>query len=302
VGVLGPAILPEIPPLEVRDGLLWTEAVEINAAWHCNIRCASCSHGSPEMPTLFADAAQVLMDLSSLSRWMRTDHIRLVGGEPLIHPNVMEIIKAVHDSGLSTQSRIITNGLALLDQPLAFWEIISEVHVSVYPNTKRFHERHRSAIVKIAQETGTTLVYKTFDNFRKSFRPVSHDDQLTEAIYRTCQIANRWRCLTAESGYIYRCPQSVLPALESSVRRDSDRLTISDIGSSAMLRDWITSSLPLDACRGCTGSVGQLHPHRQLCRDESSSILGDIDFAYLSELVRDPDMSNGCVVGEEELA
>lgn len=299
--MLGPTTLPAIPPLEVRDGLLRTEAVEINAAWHCNIRCVSCSHGSPMMPTRFADRSQVLSDLTSLARWMRTDHVRLVGGEPLIHPDIVGIVRAVHASRLSERSRIITNGLVLLDQPRVFWEAISEVHVSIYPNIKRFHEQHRDTIIRLAQVTNTTLVYKTFDYFRKSFRSVSTDDQITEAIYRTCQIANRWRCLTVENGYLYRCPQSVLPSMESLAGRDGDRLVIDEIGSQAALKDWITSTVPLDACRGRSGSVGQLHLHRQLRRDEPSSTVGDIDFEYLGELVREPDAPNGCVVLEEEL-
>lgn len=293
--------LPAIPPLEVREGLLWTEAIEINVAWHCNIRCQSCSHGSPAMPVRFADTLQVLDDLTFLARWMRTEHIRLVGGEPLIHSNIVDIIKAAHVSGLSTRSRMITNGLALLDQPTAFWDAISEVHVSIYPNTKRFHEQHRDAIVALAQASGTMLVYKTFDYFRKSFRPVSDDDQLIEAIYRTCQIANRWRCLTVENGYLYRCPQSALPSMEPSAGFDRDRISIAGIGSQAALQDWITSPVPLEACRGCSGSVGQLHPHRQLRRHEPNSVVGDIDFAYLAELVLNPDAPNSCVVREEKL-
>ncbi len=293
--------LPSIPVLEVRHGLLWTEAVEINVAWHCNIKCLSCSHGSPAMPALFADAAQVREDLASLAQWMRTDHIRLVGGEPLTSPNIADIITAVQVSGLSGRSRIITNGLALLNQPSGFWEAISEVHVSVYPNTRRFHDRHRDTIIALARASGTALVYKTFDYFRKSFRPVSEDADLTEAIYRTCQIANRWRCLTVERGYIYRCPQSALPTMASQTSRESDRLRLADIESQAMLRDWITSPAPLEACQGCAGSVGELHPHRQLRRDESSSMAGGIDAGYLAELVGEPDAPNGCVVLEEVL-
>lgn len=291
--------LPAIPAFEVREDHLWTEAVEINAAWHCNIRCESCSHGSPAMPTVFADASKVAKDLTSLARWMRTDHVRIVGGEPLIHPDIVGILLAIQSSGISLRTRIITNGLALLDQPTSFWSAVDEVHVSIYPNMKRFHARHRDVLIGIAEETETSLVFKYFDYFRKSFRPASDDSVLTDAIYRTCQIANRWRCLTVEDGYLFRCPQSALSTMQSGLIPAADGVEIQKIASREDLRQWTTSLIPLQACCGCSGSVGQLHPHRQLQRDGQGSLSADVDLGYLATLMKDPNAPNGCVTREE---
>ncbi|MQB01926.1 MAG: radical SAM protein [Actinobacteria bacterium] len=84
--------------LVIGRGKLGTEAVEINAAWHCNISCSWCSHGSPELPPRFADESVVGRDLRCLARWLRVDHVRVLGGEPLVHPRLPHLLQLVRES------------------------------------------------------------------------------------------------------------------------------------------------------------------------------------------------------------
>jgi organic radical activating enzyme len=287
------------------EGYLDLETVEINVVWHCNISCVSCSHGSPNMPQISCDPAEVYEGLSQLARWMRTDHVRLVGGEPLLHPEVAAIAAAAHRSQITERTRIVTNGLKLADMSSEFWDSVSEVHVSVYPNTKNFLDRQRTEFIRLAEESDTVLVFNAYDFFRKAFRPVDDSataDQLTNAVYRTCQIAQRWRCITLDNGYLYRCPQAALPLPSLSSVIEQDRLRVSEITAASDIADWITSPTPLAACRGCAGSVGQLHPHRQENRARPSDPTGELDLAYLAQLCENPNARYGCVVDRERLA
>lgn len=281
-----------LKPVESRDGRILTEAVEVNAAQHCNISCKSCSHGSPAMPEGYADPVQVERDLRQLSRWMTVEHVRILGGEPLLHPDLAGLLKAVARSGIGRGRRLLTNGIALARQPDEFWAEVEEVHVSVYPSTARHLARHHDAIVEAARRSGTALVFKHFDFFRASLSRTERAPELTQLIYSTCQIANRWRCLTWTPGRLHRCPQSAL--LSEPAQAMADSLEITAIGSVDHLYRWMLQEKALASCSRCLGSVGQLHPHRARDAGEDSE---EVDRAYLERLLKDPDSDNGCVAG-----
>jgi organic radical activating enzyme len=284
-------------PVAMVDGRVRTEAVEVNAVRHCNISCRSCSHGSPSMRPSFADPGQVERDLTALTPWMDVEHVRVLGGEPLLHPQLLELLRAVRRSGLGERRRVLTNGLKLAEQPDEFWAEVEEVHVSVYPNTAQHVGRARPTIARAAERSGTTVRFKHFDHFRISFRRPEDHPELTQDIYETCLIGNRWRCLSVDSGSLHRCPQAMLAPGPAAVAEDS--LPIADIDSAEAVRAWLLRPEALRSCRTCAGSVGVRRPHRARVPGDVDVLPESLDLAYLARLRVDSDADNGCVSVDE---
>ena len=284
-------------PVAIVDGRVHPEAVEINAVRHCNISCRSCSHGSPSMRPSFADPGHVERDLAALAQWIDVEHVRVLGGEPLLHPQLPALLRAVRRSGLGERRRLLTNGLRLAEQKDDLWAELEEVHVSVYPDTANHIARVRPAIVHAAERTGTVLRFKHFDHFRISFRRPEDHPELTQDIYETCLIGNRWRCLSVDSGSLHRCPQAMLGADPATVAEDS--LTIADIDSSEVVRAWLLRPKALRSCSDCAGSVGIRRPHRARVPGDVDILPESLDLAYLARLRADSDADNGCVSVEE---
>jgi len=285
-------------PVDFAGDRVRSEAVEINAVWHCNLGCRSCSHGSPWMPTKEADSEEVHADLERLSSVLSVDHVRVLGGEPLLHSNLPELLRAVKESGISDKVRMVTNGVNLESAEADVWMLCDEIHVSVYPNTESRWARVRPLVQKAAAAHAVRLTAKHFGFFRESFRVPNGDAALTARIHATCQIAHRWRCLTAEHGYLYHCPQAAVP----NHREAGDGLHIQSIVGPRQLAEWMLGTRPLSACRSCTGSAGRLHVHTQQRRGEGTSEMhpsDPVDHLFLSELERRPDADNGCVVATE---
>lgn len=287
-------------PLTSENGRIRTEALEINAAWHCNISCEWCSHASPVSARKFADPQLVVDDLAGLARWMQVDHVRILGGEPLLHPQLVQLLEGTRSSGISGRIRVLTNGLALHTTPPRFWDLVDEVHVSVYPSTARAVERRVNELRESAAAAGTTLILKYFDRFRVAYREPEDDPSLTQRIYQTCQVANLWRCLTVEQGRLYRCPQSthVHTAVEYAAFRSGhgiDYLEIDDIGSSDEVLAWMRRQEALTSCQVCTGSAGTLQPHRQIIATRRAEASDVVDHTFLTELEQDITADNSCV-------
>lgn len=77
----------------------------------CNIYCEGCyrinnmdGHKSLE---------QLKEEVDLLHKWRNCDNISLAGGEPLIHPNILELVSYIHEKGM--KPLILTNGVKLVD-------------------------------------------------------------------------------------------------------------------------------------------------------------------------------------------
>jgi len=279
------------------------EAVEVIAAWHCNIRCESCAFASPLHSTRFADVDTVGADLSALAEWLEVEHVRILGGEPLLHPEFDALVERIRRSGVGRRIRVVTNGVPLLKMPDSYWEILDEIHVSRYPNTRRFVERHLEMFKAKCDAAGAELTVKHYDYFRYSFRRRDEDRDLTQRVFATCQMAHLWRSLTADNGRLYRCLQSAYiqddPQFDDLLsRHGEDFLSIHDIASTDELETWLARKPALNSCSVCTGSAGAPHEQRQLkpgAVDARRSACEAIDFEYLQALERSLHDDNGCV-------
>jgi len=97
-------------PYSMNDNPIgWIEATDI-----CNIKCKGCYRliiGEGHKPV-----EQIKEEILFLKKWRNCDNITLAGGEPVLHPGILEIVSFIRD--LKMKSVILTNGYALNDQML----------------------------------------------------------------------------------------------------------------------------------------------------------------------------------------
>jgi organic radical activating enzyme len=287
-------------PYAVADGRILTDGLEVVIAAHCNLRCRACAYLSPVMPVMTVPPATIQRDLAALARHYHASEARVLGGEPLLHPQLVPVLQAIRASGVSDTIRVITNGLLLARMPASFWHLADEVSVSVYPG-RQPDDNAVAAAADMAERHGVRLRLKYFHYFRESYSESgARDATLVERIYRTCQTANVWRCNTVLNGHLYRCPQSAfLPSIINQPgSRDSspDGLRITDSPDFAkQLLEFLESPEPLLACGNCLGSVGRLFTHCQMPRSLWRAQQQDhteelVDWDHLDALERNPQM------------
>lgn len=107
---------------------------EANIVRHCNKRCAGCSHASP-WAKLYLMSPEVLeRDLNRLLPFFHSNQFWLLGGEPLLHPDILSMIDVARKSCISDMVGIITNGTRLDRVPEEFWSRIDFLRISAYPD------------------------------------------------------------------------------------------------------------------------------------------------------------------------
>jgi organic radical activating enzyme len=266
-------------------------AVEINAVWHCNLACVACTHASPVAQRGQADPDIVRADLSRLGKVAYIKEIRILGGEPLLHPDLPALLRAVRDCGLPATVRVSTNGTRLHLTDFRWLDHVDEVHVSRYPGTRVAPE----AIGELASRcdlAGKTLIVKDFHAFRHILPPEPLTPAQTQAVFDTCQQAHGWSCHTVHDGQVYLCPVSADPAF-----RDRESCPIEPVATLAeRLERFLHRSEPLRACRRCLGTVGKKIAHQQASKKTwlTMTKAGSVDEPYLDAVRRDPLADNGC--------
>ncbi|MGD0838927.1 MAG: radical SAM protein [Polyangia bacterium] len=98
-------------PRAVNSKPLWAQ---INVTWQCNLSCAYCSeHDNAKGHVPFADV------IARIDKCKELDvlHTDLIGGEPLLHPEIVELVRHVRARGMTTG--MTTNGFLLTPDRLA---------------------------------------------------------------------------------------------------------------------------------------------------------------------------------------
>jgi cyclic pyranopterin phosphate synthase len=257
----------------VVDGRILNRRLEINVAEHCNLSCRGCSHLSPVVPKSFADPATVYHDLSVLAHCYHAKSVRVLGGEPLLHPDLPSVIDAIRRSQICDSIWVITNGRLLARMTTEFWSSVDVVEVSLYPGQHLGGEAKDACTAK-AKQHGVALRFHVRDEFQESYSEAgTEDDELARRIFTTCNVVHRWRCHNVIDGWFYRCPQSHFIA---KVLRDGtehvDGIQIDDDPSFRVrLLAFLQSPEMPQACSNCLGTAGRLFPHAQIRRGDFRS-------------------------------
>lgn len=257
---------------EIRDRKIYAEALEYSAAYHCNLRCAGCSHMSPFVRHGIPTPDSFAADVVRLTTAFHAEEVRLLGGEPLLNPEIVALLKTARVSAIANRVIVTTNGLLLARMPTAFWENVDEVRVSLYPRASP-SPAQLERIEARAREHGTRLVVTAWREFRTTLVTTPHPADLTTAmIYRTCHSAHR--CHMLLEGRLFKCPvPPFLAQYLAKLRREgydpaAESLDIHASGDLFEdLRRFLLTRRTLEACRYCLGWVGKDRPHRQLTRE-----------------------------------
>ena len=185
---------------------------EINVADHCNLNCQSCNHFSPLAKETFLEIRRLEKDLQrmNLLYGKNIGHVMLLGGEPLLHPQINTILKVSRDCLPDASISLVTNGILLSKMDEEFWDLMRELrialNVTVYPI--RFdYEKYGAK----AQEYG---IKHNFDhislNGRKEVVKTTYVMPIRDIatfspyqMYAKCAHANF--CVALREGRLYNC-------------------------------------------------------------------------------------------------
>jgi hypothetical protein len=191
---------------------------EVHLTEHCNLNCASCAHFSPLADEIFADIKIFERDMNRMSELFHKNvgKIRLMGGEPLLHPKLLNFVHITRKAfpNPSTSIDIVTNGLLLLKQEETFWKTCKDnnirVSVTKYPINLDFEKMVQTAKLYgvLLNFDGTsetepikTMCHRVYDlrgsqNYKKNFKACGYGNGcifLKDGRLSTCGLSSHFQ-------------------------------------------------------------------------------------------------------------
>ena len=110
------------------------QKVDIHLTDHCNLNCKGCTHFSPLAEKFFLDIDDFERDLTRLSELSKGDvgEMFLLGGEPLLHPEIVDFFPIARNLFPNTKLVVITNGILLPQQDERFWKACKRYNIQLW--------------------------------------------------------------------------------------------------------------------------------------------------------------------------
>lgn len=264
-----------MPRVTMSNGKINSLKLEYNLTEHCNYGCDECSHFSPYMAKKSSSLPAFERDLRALSAVLRVNRFRFVGGEPLLHQELLGHVAAVRASGITREIQVCTNG-ALLDRtPEEVFAAIDTLTISWYPDS-RCDQAKIDRATELCRRYGTRLGVLRVGEFRHmQVREPLATAELTQDVFDTCEIAHRWYCQTFYEGRFYLCSRPLFTRAylnklggDAADFRELDGVALHEPGLKDHLLRLMRAKRPMASCSFCLGTVGKNRPWRQLSASE----------------------------------
>lgn len=276
--------------------------IELNVTDHCNLCCEDCDHAAGIIPQNVIMPEECLRDLSGLANALHARELNIVGGEPLLHPQLTNVLDACRQSCVADAIILWTNGLLLDEMSPESWQQIDGIVVSIYPSV--LYPKDITNLQPLLDKYSIWLKKRHCPEFVRgnTTREITNR-RLLQYIYDTCTEAHYFEGHTIRDGRYFKCVQAAYASTRlaaygiafDNVANDGVRI-IGNWNLEKDIRDYLSSQVPLMACRYCFGDIGRWHPHRQR---NSPPAIDPVDID-IKELISDDLMLPECFFNAED--
>ncbi|MCL2120056.1 MAG: radical SAM protein [Planctomycetaceae bacterium] len=195
-----------VPPASVVP----MRQLEINVACECNLKCSHCSHFCDRMSGL-VPVEKLAEDFRTWNSKLAPGKIRLIGGEPLLHPELDIVIRETKSHWPNSQIELVTNGL-LIPQRREIPALLKELGGHVVLSRHFDHAEYLEAFqvgLQCLQAAGIGFTIYTSDREWRKYYELD-DDGLPlpyhsdpEKAWRNCRTKNL--CPTLWDNRLWKC-------------------------------------------------------------------------------------------------
>lgn len=180
---------------------------EVDIAAHCNLNCECCSQFSCISEEEFINLDIMERDFQRLGELFhgKAERIYLIGGEPLLFPQITECMKIARTYFPEGKISIFTNGVLLLKQDTNFWEFCRKYSISLIVTQYPVSFDYQKAREKAAEEKVSFDFFGTSESFKYMYNLQLDETGRRDAEenFLLCTEANN--CIKLRNGKLYTC-------------------------------------------------------------------------------------------------
>lgn len=229
---------------------------------HCINACISCSTFSPVCTPYYVDVDTVERDLDAFTRIAHTIALSIIGGEPLLHPELLHIADIAVKSGVADTVQIVTNGQLLNQMSDEFWQKTPPLIVTRYPG--KFTDVQFNELCSKAAKYNKSFTFTSpmYNSFSKSIAKKRHSDDEARNVFLRCWTKG-WAVILID-GKFYWCHEFYYRHL-LKLEHCNEGLDIATATVDS-LKTYLSPTGPSSICYNCTGYLDRTQPWGE-CRD-----------------------------------
>ncbi|MBR1646959.1 MAG: radical SAM protein [Selenomonadaceae bacterium] len=242
--------------IELYRSAKYLPYLEFHVADHCNLNCKACSHysGLVNEPT-FPNLQKFTRDFERLHEFINDiGTIRILGGEPLLNPELNEYIRLTRRLYPQALIHIVTNAILLPKMPESFFETLRTCNVSIDISFYPPLESKMPAIKRLLEEKNIPFKLSALNRtFNMTYTLKAHNRE--QEIFLNCEAAH---CHNLYNGKIAAC---FLPFTTKYFNTYYGKNLPEDGALDLYEPDLTTAKLkahllkPIERCRYCTPPV-----------------------------------------------
>ena len=247
-------------PSKLQDYILkklkketYLSQVEFHLVDNCNLNCAYCDHFSPLAEEKFHSIDSILDDFKKLKKiFDNIGKIYILGGEPLLHPDILEIFAPIRKIYPKSKIAIITNGILLNKQNDTFWKQLKENNITLSMTHYPINVDYEKYIEK-CNSMGIKVCYFGLD--RNKMQNMNLDIKGKRNKTKAFMQCTRKKCHFLSNGKLYLC--TLVPNVKFLNKyfnlnfkvQKSDYIDLNKIKSASKINKIF--SKPIDFCAYC---------------------------------------------------
>ncbi len=230
----------------------------LNIVNHCNLRCQSCDHFACIADAHLVSLDSIRHDLNRLGEILQSPpkRIGVMGGEPLLHPDLVEILRMTREAFAESKIDLTTNGILLLQQKQEFWDCCRQNRITISATRYQIATDY-DKIQQVAEEQGVDFQFygSSGESLKYSYKKPMDlvGKQNVKTAFAYCTQANR--CVFLMEGKFYPC--TVAGCIGHFNKKfgtdlqisDQDYLVLDEIQSERELLEFFARPIPF--CRYC---------------------------------------------------
>ena len=231
-------------------------SINLHLTDHCNLNCKGCSHFAPIAKKYFLSENELILTLKRINRFGDNvvKEFCLMGGEPLLHPNLLKLLQLCREYLPVLPIKIISNGLLIMELDDIIWETCSKLGISVeitcYPIAYNYEN-----LISYLQNKGVNAklyVDRRDGVFRADVLNPKGENNI-ELNYARCRIGGIFP--QVKNGKLFRCATAAnIFIINNAFDKDfkytsNDFLNLSDVINDDEIIEFLSS--PSSFCKYC---------------------------------------------------
>ncbi len=223
--------------------------LDVHVTDHCNLNCRGCEHYSSVSEPVFADLEATMRDLSQMAQLFESiEQMYLLGGEPLLHPQVHEFVLRTRALFPATRLYLMTNGILVTRMADEVWQALRDTNTTLLCDSYPINIDHNAIDALGAKWDVTVEWMKPAQEFFKiPLDPTASCDP-AKSFDRCRGLSN---CAIIRDGRVFPCAHAAyadIPAkrfgIEGIEPVDADSVSIWDGADGDAIIDHLMTPIP----------------------------------------------------------